>query len=117
MEVLGAEGHAYPTFCGVSTRQMTCAINGLDISALSTFGLNGLALTTFKSFFRKIAEGGVRVAEVTASHIKFSGTEGMLLPRGARGPNNRPLTGEWNIVPTFDGTNSTVAVSTGSAIS
>ena len=116
MEHVAGDGQAYPTFCGMTGRSYSCALNMLDLTALSTLGLNGLPLANFRTFLRKIVKGSTRVADATASHIKISGTTGMLLPRGARGPNNRPLSGDWNIVPTYDGTNACVALSTASAI-
>lgn len=115
-EVVASDGHAYATFAGVVDRHPKCEINGLDIAALSTFGLNGLALTAFKTYFRKIAKGGTRVADATTQHIRLQGTDGMLLPRGAKGKDKKPLQGDWNICPTFDGTNDIVAISTGAAI-
>lgn len=116
-EILMADGEPFPTFGGVVNRRATCAINGLDVSGLSTFNINGIALTAFASFFRKVAPGGTRVANATAQHVKLSGTKGMLYPRGVRGQHQRPLDGEWNIIPTFDGTNDPVQISTTSAIS
>lgn len=116
-EILGSDGEPYPTFAGISNRYgIRCAVNGFDVSALSTFGMAGVALTSFVTYFRKLASGGTRVANATAQHVKLSGTKGMLYPRGAKGTNDKPMEGEWNIVPAFDGTNDPVQVATASAI-
>lgn len=116
-EILSADGEPFPTYSGLVNRRPTCAINGLDVSGLSTFNINGIALTAYATFFRKIAPGGTRVANATAQHVKLNGTKGMLYPRGVRGQHEKPLDGEWNIVPTWDGTNDVVQISTATAIS
>jgi hypothetical protein len=115
-EVLGGDGEPYPTFAGVSLRRPVCAINGLDVSAFNLSTTAGLALTSFITYFRKIAQGGTRVANATVQHVKLNGTQGMLYPRSARGRHEKPFEGDWNIVPTYDGTNNIVQVSTASAI-
>ncbi len=63
-----------------------------------------------------MAFGGTRVPNATAGHVRLSGTTGMLLPQRSRGDNSKPLEGEWNIVPTYDGTNNCVALNTATAI-
>ncbi len=116
LEHVASDGHAYATYAGINSRRPKCSIEGLDLTALDTFGLDGLALTSFKTYLRKIAQNSTRVAEGTAQHIKLSGTTGMLLPRGAKGSHGKPLSGEWNICPGYDGASAIVAISTASAI-
>src|SRR5262249_44365504 len=116
-EIVAGDGDPYPTLSSLGKRQPTCAINGLDLTGISTFGAQGIALTAFRTFFRKMVAGGTRVADATTSHIKLFGTAGMLYPRGVRGPYGKNLEGEWNIVPTNDGTHDIVQISTGSAVS
>lgn len=115
-EIVGSDGNAYPTFAGVVDRQPIITVGGLDMTALSTFNINGIALSTWKAYFRKIAEGGTRVADGTAEHVKLSGTTGLFRPGGVRGSNRQPLEGDWQIKPTFDGTNDVIQISTGSTI-
>lgn len=115
-ECIASDGEVYPTFAGITTRQPRCGINGLDLTALNTFGITGLALTSFSTYFTKIARNGTRVANGTAEHIKISGVDGMLIPRGAKGSNQKPMEGEWSIVPAYAGSSAIVAISTGSAI-
>jgi hypothetical protein len=110
------DGGVWPTFAGIATRTPVCAVNGFDMNALSTHGLSGLALTSFKTYFRKIAAGSTRVASGTAQHVRLQGTGGMLLPRSASGDYKKPLVGEWNICPKWDGTTDVVAISTAAAI-
>jgi hypothetical protein len=116
VQTLGADGYAFPTFCGITTRRPRIDVGGLDLTALSTLGLNGLTLTAWKVYLRKISKGGTRVADATTQHIKFSGTAGMFRPDTARGTNESEASGTWCIHPTYDGTNAVIVTSTASAI-
>lgn len=115
-EIRGSDGYAYPTFAGVVSREPKVNFSGLDLAALSTFSVNGVALTAWIAYLRKISEGGTRVADATAEHVKLSGTTGLLRPAGVRGATRDPLEGEWMVVPTYDGTNNIVQINTASAI-
>jgi hypothetical protein len=112
-----SDGSAYMTYCGLNDREPKCAINGLELTDLDTFTLEGVALTSFSTYFRQFKEGSTRFANSSAVHIKMSGTNGMLLPRGARGRNRDALAGEWNILPSLPDIGSEcLSISTASAI-
>lgn len=115
-QVVGSDGEPWPTYAAVDARRPGATLRGLDASALNVSGTAGLALTSFATYFRKVAKGGTRVPNATASHIKLSGTTGMLVPTGIRGSAQRPLDAEFQLIPTYDGTNNIVAISTASAI-
>ena len=110
-------GLPYPTFYAILERKPTIRIRTKDGDALDDFGPGGLAIdASVDIYFRKIAEGGTRIANATASHIKISVDEGIIHVGTWTGEHAESGGVEINIVPTYDGTNAILAISTGSAI-
>jgi len=74
------EGDTYPKLCLIANRRPRITLTTLSAEAMATITSAGLALTSFAVYFRKLAARGTRVAEVTAEHVKISGTTGMAIP-------------------------------------
>lgn len=74
----GGEGELYNTFAAIQSTNPVVTITTLDMPwAIATpiLGLNGVAITALSVYLRKTATTS-RVTDVTAEHIKFSGTAG-----------------------------------------
>jgi len=114
----GSDGLVWPTFAGIMSRTPTITIRTLDAISLSTFGLSGAAQAATASliYLRKIAEGGTRVADATAEHIKFTVEEGRIQVDAVQGSHGQPLGSDITITPTYDGSNAIMGIDTASAI-
>ena len=112
------DGQVWPTFVGIMQRQPLITLTTLDVAAFNTFGLSGTAQSATDSvvYLRKIAEGGTRVADDTAEHIKFSIDDGKIIPRAIAGANGAPQMMQLELRPTWDGTNAIIVIDTASAI-
>jgi hypothetical protein len=115
-EIVFGDGEPFPTFAGITQRKPKGTIEGVDMTAVSGFGLSGTALTSFATYLRKTTKGALRVAAATAQHIKMSGTAGMAIQRKAGGSYENPQSATYEILPTYDGTNDNLALSVASAI-
>jgi hypothetical protein len=114
----GGDGEAYPTFTYLDQRKpmITARCKNVDIaSTIGFFAPQGA--TDSVVYLRKLAEGGTRVANGTAEHVKFTIDAGMISCRELSGDEADEANAEIVIEPTFDGTNDVIAVSTASAIS
>ena len=89
-----------------------------DALSLNTFGLDGTAQGATDSYvyFKKVAEGGTRVADATAEHIKFNVDEGIITVDSTDADDGGIATSTVRITTTYDGTNAPIVVSTTSAI-
>lgn len=85
----GSAGELYDTFIAEQELSPTVSVKGLGIPWFGA-GLNGTALTSMSVYLRKVATTG-RVANGTASHIKFAATAGIVYPEDASGGGNSPV--------------------------
>jgi hypothetical protein len=114
----GGDGYAYPTFAAMIHRKgLKIVPKGYDLTAISTFSINGLALTAWKLFLRKIQSGATRYADSALQHLKIAGTTGMFKHDKTSGSYDKEAMINHAIFPTFDGTNSVVTVTASAAIS
>ena len=116
--VQAADGQVWPTFVAIMSRRPVITIRCLDVLSLNTFGLSGAAQGDTDSliYLRKVAEGGLRVADDTAEHISFAIDEGRISVNTIGGGHDSPQASEVKITPTYDGTNDIVAINTATAI-
>jgi hypothetical protein len=123
--LLGADGEAYDTFVAINDRRPRITIRSkhADFAAESGMGfVIGQSATDSLVWLRKIAEGGTRVANGTAEHVRFSIDDGLITIQEASGEGGGEGGGEGAeieviIEPSFDGTNDIVAISTAATIS
>ena len=119
VKALFGDGQVWPTLVYVAQVRPKITVRTLDVSALrATLTLDGVAQSVTDSavYLRKMAEGGTRVADATAQHIKFSIDDGMILPRTVRGDDGSEFALDFDIIPTYDGANETLVISTASAL-
>jgi hypothetical protein len=116
--VLGSDGLVWPTYVAILDRKPVIRVRTIDALALNTFGLTGAAqgITDSLIYLRKISQGGTRVANATAEHIKVSVDEGLISVDTVRGSHPNQLESEVTIRPTYDDANAILAVTTASAI-
>lgn len=116
--VASGDGQTWPTFAGIMSRAPLITLTTLEAISLSTFGLAGTAQTASDSviYLRKIAEGGTRVADATAEHIKFTVDEGMIRVRSVGGAHGGAIMSQIEIRPTWDETNAILVIDPASAI-
>lgn len=116
--VQGADGLEFPTYLAIMQRQPLIVIRTTEVVSLSTFGISGAAQGATDSviYFRKLAEGGTRVAEATAEHISLSVDAGMIRVRDIGGAHGQPQMCQIEIRPTWDGTNDIIVVNAATAI-
>ena len=70
------DGHVYPRYAAIASIRPLIKIRTIDAVSLSTFGVAGTAqgATASVVYFRACAQGGGRVANATAEHIKIANT-------------------------------------------
>jgi hypothetical protein len=77
--VLGSDGAADPTYAAVMGQRPTLTFTTTDIyAALSSFGIDGTAISSGKVALQKLAEGGVRSS--SADHILLTIANGIVVP-------------------------------------
>lgn len=113
------DGDVWPTFVAIRTRQPRIRVRCSKISALTSFGLTGVAQGATDSliYFRAKADAGANVPDGTASHVKLAIDDGKIACRAVSGSGDEAASGEYEIVPKADSAgNPIIAVSTGVAI-
>lgn len=116
--IQAANGQVWPEFAGIMGRQPVITIRTVDSLAIDTFGLTGTAQGATDSLihFRKLSEGGTRVADNVAEHIKITLDEGRITTRTVSGSQGSPIISELVFTPTFDGTAAIIVIATASTI-
>lgn len=116
----GFAGSAFPTFAAILERKPVITVRSLDTNLMEVaqLGVSGKAQngTPSEVYFRRILEGGTRVAKALAQHIRFQIFEGYVSVRQVGGSQGEPLATEIKLLPTYDGTNDVVGMNTASAI-
>lgn len=91
----GGESEEFDTFVGLEMTEPTVTITFLQAINWATVGLRGTTLdgTNGLVFYgRKFSQGGSRVANATAQHIKFTGLNGIATPVDSNGQQSSPIT-------------------------
>jgi hypothetical protein len=96
----GSDGEVYPSFAGVMMRMNTIEFTTADPQLMATIGDAYALSSSFAVYFRKILFGGTRVPAATATHIKVSGTTGMIKPGGVSLAHQKPGTATFTYSPT-----------------
>lgn len=114
----GGDGLPYDTFVNIANREPVIKFTTLDVdTALSLVGPNGAGHTADCHYYlRKAADGGTRVADATAQHIKLSTHKGSIIVRSINGGSGEIVGAEVEIHPVYDGTNDVITINTASAI-
>lgn len=94
----GDTGDVYQSIGCILARYPKIEFSTRDTELITEIG-DGISITTFAAYFRKIAANGQRVANGTAQHVSASGTAGMITP-GATGLKYRtPGTSAFTYTP------------------
>lgn len=79
-------GNPYLQYYGIDEWNPRVTIDTNDATVFATFGAGGTALTSLKQYFRKLKKGSLGpVADVTAEHIKITGTSGSIFVQEGSG--------------------------------
>lgn len=109
---LAGDGHHYPTFASIISRRMTIGITAHDIPKLAgtppSFGTVGVAIGSSTLVgFQAITQG----ATPSGTDKTFTVNEGRITAQRAGGGNDAPVTADYTITPTYDGSNAVVVIS------
>lgn len=112
IEVVSRSHHGYylPVHCFVRSVRPKVRVTTMDAGVLASIGLTGLAQDGTDSFvyFRKLAEGSTRTAELTAEHAKFTLDEGHFHVDSAEASEDGDAMATIEYDATYDGTNAPV---------
>lgn len=114
-------GQPFPTFVAVMNRRPEIRLTSKDFDTINTLyaaGVFGVAQggTDSVVYFRKLAAGGTRVADVTAEHVKFTIDDGLISLDQSTVAQDQRGTCDVVISPIYDGANAIMVVSAASAI-
>lgn len=114
--IQSGDGQVWPTFVGILRRQPSITVRTTDAVSLATFGLEGSAIsTTAVAYFRKLAQGGLRVAEATVEHVSVTVNDGRVSVREVSASQDSPAMSEVTITPR-KGANPILVLSTATTI-
>jgi len=116
--VEASDGHVFPTFASIMSRQPIITVRTMDRLALNTLGISGAAQGATDSvvYFRKVAANGTRVADATAEHVKISIDDGLIHCGAINNRHGQRIGTEITILPVYDGTNAILVINAASAI-
>ena len=112
------DGQVWPTYVAIMSRRPSIRVRTTDVVSLDTFGLSGAAQGATDSvvYFRKVSEGGTRVADGTAEHISLTIDEGHISVEDVTAGQDGPGMSEVLVTPTYDETAAILVISTATAI-
>jgi hypothetical protein len=115
----GGDGLPYDTFVNIASREPIIKFTTLDVdAALDIIGPNGVGHTEDATFYlRKAANGGTRVPDATAEHIKLTTYKGSFIVKELSGKSGDIIGAQIEVHPVYDGTNAVIGINTASAIS
>lgn len=116
--VQGSDGDGYPTFVGILRQNPRFTITFEDASIFAT--IDGMkAEPTITVYLRKMAQnstGGIRVADATAEHIKFTIPLATAVTRAPSAAHGSQASFDVDIIPYSDAAAAIFTISTTSAI-
>lgn len=87
----GSASEAYPSFIAVRAVNPTITLRGLDLG-WGTYTAGGTAISACIVYLRRLTADGNYVADATATHIKFTGTNGLITIDSTGGGGNSEVT-------------------------
>ena len=91
----------YDTYGEVTIKECVVTIKTRVPMNVTTWPIGGTAITAFRFFARAFKSGGSRIADATASHIKFAGTSGGTSAIALLIPENTMASGQELYADTF----------------
>lgn len=113
VEKEGTDGDVYPSFAAIISRTPRIEFTTRDLTLAVEVG-DGISVSAFDAYFRKIDANGQRVAVATTEHIKLTGKTGMIVPGGITLAHKRPGEATFTFIPASAAPN--LAISNTSAI-
>jgi hypothetical protein len=95
----GSDGDVYPSFIGIIMRMTSIEFTTANPQLMATFGDAYALSSSFAAYFRQVLADGTRVPIATTTHIKVSGTTGMITPNNANLAFKRPGTASFTYRP------------------
>lgn len=115
----GPGGHVDPQYNAIGGGQPAFNVTSTQIAtALGICDFDGTALSGVNNFTAWMIageEGGLR--KTGSDHVKFTVTEGLMYPLTLRAPHTPPATIDYNVIASYDGTNSPIIIASGQSIS
>ncbi len=104
LEVLkeGDSSIVYPTRVCLVGRSPRITFTTKDIAFIAAVG-EGIEVTAFAGYFRKVASNGQRVAVGTASHVSMSGVSGIVAPSPVNLVHKQSGTASFTFTPVLSG--------------
>jgi len=121
LQVDSSGGQVFPTFVAVMDRRPSIRLTPKDMDSFNTFynsGAFGLAQAATDSlvYFRKLAAGGLRVADETAEHVQLAIAAGLISLEAGDARHGERATTDVVITPISNGTDAIIAIDTTAAI-
>jgi len=115
-EEAGGSGDVWDTYCGIKQTDDVLTVSALG-KPFGNLGLTGTILSELLIYLRAKTADGHNVPDGTASHIKISATNGLVLPENVGGAANDPATSSLRIrLRAPSGSAAPLTISTASAI-
>ena len=111
LESNGQDGGEYVRFLAVREARPSITATSYNVDELSTIGVGGGSFDNAIFFLRALTNTGAPVADTTAGHVKLTATESHVTI------SDLGDTATINVQPVWDGTNDSVLIETGKAIS
>lgn len=111
LESNGQDGGEYVRFLAVREARPSITATSYNVDELSTIGVGGGSFDDAIFFLRALTNTGAPVADTTAGHVKLTATESHVTI------SDLGDTATINVQPVWDGTNDSVLIETGKAIS
>ncbi len=116
VEEQGSGGEIWPSYLGVKQTDPVLTVTAFG-APWSGYDVDGGQLTALEIYLRAKAEDGANVADASASHIKITATNGLVVPEGIAGGDNNPATTTLRIgLRAPDGNSDILTINTASAI-
>lgn len=95
----GGDGEPWDTFVGLGEVAPGVTLRALDFAPPAALSIDGLALTAWTVYFRRIQADGAAYANAATQHIKITGAAGLLLLDDQQAGDNREGTISLTIRP------------------
>lgn len=95
----GSASDEFDTFASAGEITPVITLRGGELSAWVSYGMRGSALTALTVYLRKKDADGTYVSDVTAEHVKITGSAGLVTVGSSSGGGNSPVQTEVRIYP------------------
>jgi len=126
--LLAADGQVDPTFVATMAQDPRITFSSSALATILAKASNAMLINALKidsdagdegleCWFRKLSEGGTRVADATEEHLKMTINEGLLIPRAIRAAQGQLAVMDFEAICGYDGTNAPIVLDATAALS